>query len=159
MNKENYLTASVSGRYFIKLSNELRYMDSGPLDNYIQNVIKEDHDFKEIFVDMRDATFLDSTNLGLIAMLAVYNLEKSGKKMEIEIEDGDIKILLSSSGFNEIAELKTVKGKKEKEKLQPLTNNENNDLKERMLSAHQTLANLNEKNRIEFQSVIDALKK
>lgn len=159
MTDEKYLTHEDKGHYLLKLQGELRYTDSIPFDNYLQYRIFADPAFKSVTVDLTGTLFMDSTNLGLLATLAVYQLEEKGIKMKVLHNDGDIHTLLESSGFEEIIEWV----QSDQEAIEPgdyasASAGEGGDLQSTMLRAHETLSELSESNRAEFKSVVDALK-
>lgn len=161
MNKQKYLSAEKNNDIYIKLSGNLRYTESGPFETYIQTKILNNSKIKTLEVDLTTAEFLDSTHLGMVATLAVFFLQLRGKKMKIHILAGDIETLLTSSGLDEIAELEEDESSSDlepKKKLRKI-DEKKADLKKTMINAHETLAKINTKNKIIYQSVVDALKK
>lgn len=159
MNKGEYKFAQEDGRYFIKLTGDLKYTESGNFASFI-NYLDNNRDFKNILVDLTEANYIDSTNLGLLAKLAQLVIEKDNHRMTVLTTNPDITELLHNIGFDDICLLiedpetldmpfENIMGIDEAEE----------SMAKVMLEAHRRLMNMNEKNEKEFKNVVELMEK
>ena len=89
---------------YLNLIGEIRHTLCINLDSLIQNIIQQDKMDKAV-VDLRQARFLDSTSLGIIARIARHMHKKSPDKPVLISTNEDINQILDSVQFNEIAQI------------------------------------------------------
>lgn len=147
------------GCWFIKMNGNIRYPIGRDFDHFINRMFREPT-LQDVVIDLTDAEYLDSTNLGLLAKIANKMHEKFDRKVTLISTNANINYLLDSIGFYDIfivisnpaatpGELHEITHLKAMEKQQAET----------MLEAHRLLMNMNEKNRNEFKDVVELLEK
>jgi len=157
MPEGQYLYAKENNNYFIKLIGKLKYTECSNSSSFISQLEKRD-DYNNILVDLSEAEYLDSTNLGLLAKVAQLVIAKTNHRLTVISTNPDVTILLRNIGFDDICLLI-----EEPEKIEvPFEhimgiNRDEEELAKVMLEAHQRLMNMNEKNRQEFKNVVDLM--
>jgi anti-anti-sigma factor len=106
--------------------------------------------------DLREASLLDSTNLGLLARVAERVRACCGRRCALVSTSDDITDVLRSMGFEEIFDIvaddPAIKGAPDEEIA--IERPSQDDLMRTMLEAHRTLVTLNDKDREKFQDVV-----
>lgn len=159
MNEGKYQFAENKTFYIIKMSGNLKYTGIGGFDTFIENIfaiIKN----KDMVIDLTDASYLDSTNLGILAKISDKMLSNFGKQTTIVSTNPDITSLLSNIGFDDYFTIVSEC---------PDTQSALSDISEMingsrsmammMLEAHKSLMDLNEENQKAFHSVVNLLEK
>lgn len=152
------LYAKHDDTYVIKLIGDIRYTLGCALDEFL-NQLFLNLDYREILLDLREVTAIDSTVLGLLAKIANFARHRLASKVTLVSSNQDINCVLESVGFYEIfnvcdsspATVETLYPIPCKDLSKP-------ELTKTLLEAHSNLIQLNDKNKEEFQGVIDALK-
>ncbi len=160
MGNGKYLFAREGEKIFFKLTGNLKYTTSGKFDAFLDKLIEKDRDFSEALVDLSEADFIDSTNLGFLARIAEYMSENHCKKVTLYSPGSEINTLLESVGFDEIFVI--VKDKADVS--DDISEIPPSEIKERertrmMLDSHKALMRISEKNVPVFQNVVDLLQK
>jgi len=159
MAEGSYQYAKLNNTYFIKLSGNLRYTISMGFKSFISQLMQQD-DYDKVLVDLSDASFIDSTNLGLIAQLANHMISKFSQKLTIVSTNEDITELLRNLGFQEIAYIVEQPHKIAQSLAEiPTQEKVNIDTVKMLLEAHQQLMQMNKQNKIKFKNVVEMLKK
>jgi len=111
-------------------------------------------------VDLSDAKYLDSTNLGLLAKVAQLVITKTNHRLTVISTNPDVTELLRNIGFDDICLMieKSEKINIPFENIMGLDKNEEGMAKV-MLSAHRRLMEMNEKNDKEFRPVVELMEK
>ncbi len=157
MNEGKYQFAQNDSFYMIKMSGNLKYTGSGGFDSFVENIFSNIKD-KDMFIDLTDADYLDSTNLGILAKIADSVLTKYEKKTTIISSNPDITTLLINIGFDDYFTIID-----ESPETETLLNDISNivakdrDMAIMMLEAHKSLMELNSKNKKIFSSVVKLL--
>ncbi len=160
MRENRYLAALEGSRCFLKLEGRLTYQICAPFDSFCC-ALTENSLVTEVIVDLCDAEYLDSTNLGILAGLAEYQLRKSGTKPCVCISGGDLRTILESMGLEEIMKLNETPASGPSipyREIQAVSEVRRN-LSSLMYASHKTLSDLNERNRNSFASLLDLLGK
>lgn len=159
MPKGEYKFAKEDNNYFIKLSGQLKYTECSNFSSFI-NKLDSDKDYNEILADMTETTYIDSTNLGLLAKLAQLVIDKSNHRMTVITTNENVTELLHNIGFDDICLLieETSKSEYPYEHIMGIDKAEESMAKV-MLEAHRRLMNLNEKNELEFKNVVNLMEK
>jgi anti-anti-sigma factor len=120
--------------------------------------IFDEHDFQNLIVDLTEATSIDSTNLGLLARIAIFMQDEFGRKPTIVSTNPDISATLRTVGFRQIFEIfeKPV-GTPEAEAELPAEGEHEINVQKMLLVAHRTLSALNEQNAERFKDLVETL--
>ncbi|MCP4179816.1 MAG: STAS domain-containing protein [bacterium] len=159
MNDGKYQFADNKGFYMIKMSGNLKYTGSGGFDSFINEIFSTIED-KDMFIDLTDAEYIDSTNLGILAKIAEAVLTKYKKKTTIISSNPDITTLLINIGFDDYFTIIDESPQAETilaDIANLVTKDRNKALM--MLEAHRSLMELNSKNQTIFRSVVELLEK
>ena len=159
MNEGKYQFADNDKFYIIKMSGNLKYTGSGGFDTFIENIFSKIED-KDMLIDLTEAQYLDSTNLGILAKISDTMLTKFSKKTTIISSNPDITTLLTNIGFDDYFTIidecpDTETGLSDISEM--VTGNRSMALM--MLEAHKSLMELNDSNKNVFSSVVDLLEK
>ncbi|MEI8247870.1 MAG: STAS domain-containing protein [Lentisphaerota bacterium] len=153
------LYAKVDNRYFIKFTGTLRYTISRGLDIFL-NKMFEDPVLEDVLIDMSEAEYLDSTNLGLLAKIASMTQKRFKRKVTLFSTNPNINFLLDNMGLSQVflivdkpdftaGNLQSIPGLQDTEKERALV----------ILEAHRLLMAMNEKNRDTFKNIVEVLEK
>ena len=155
-----YLAAVDGSRCSLKLAGRLTCHGCAAFDSFCGELTRGS-DVDTIELDLLSAEYLDSTNIGLIAGLAEYQLRKTGRKMEVLIEPGDLSTVLRSMGLEELMNLGTTRASDPPPFYREIQERPEaaRTLQSMMYASHKTLSDLNEKNRKTFSSLLDLLGK
>ncbi|MBR5928239.1 MAG: anti-sigma factor antagonist, partial [Spirochaetia bacterium] len=66
----NYYFAKDGNKVYFKLTGVLKYTTCGHFDAFLDDFIAHASDVESITIDLTEAEFLDSTNLGFLAKIA-----------------------------------------------------------------------------------------
>jgi anti-anti-sigma factor len=159
MNKSRILYSKKDGMYFLKLVGDIRHTVSHRLDRFIK-IVFYDQDFLDLMVDMTETEYIDSTNLGLLAKISNLMRERFERKPTILSTNKNITVLLENIGFDK-AFIIVTDTNWTPQKLSEISDAADNekDAAMRILDAHRTLMELNEKNKDMFKSVVELLEK
>jgi anti-anti-sigma factor len=161
-NAGKILVAIHNGVYVIKMSGDVRLTLCIPFDEHIERLISQDG-FESVLFDLSKAEGLDSTTLGLMAKLAVKNLELKGHKSLIVSDDPGIQRLLICMGLDEICEIISAADKEqipssEFTDLESKGDYDENAVREKVLESHIHLMGLNDKNKETFKDLVCTLR-
>ncbi|MDT8399243.1 MAG: STAS domain-containing protein [Pseudomonadales bacterium] len=159
MNSGKILAADFDGVPVLKFVGDVRVVMSATLDRYFSALLDKS-DLEAVLVDMSETTGIDSTALGLLAKMAIQVRKKFSIKPTIVSPNSDISRILSSMGFDMISKVVS----------DPLTrvtqfgelefiDESEERIRLKVIQAHQTLMSLNDKNRLQFQDLVNALQK
>lgn len=155
-----YFYALENGKVFFKLTGTLRYSTSGKFDFFLDKWLAKNSDFEDVLIDLSEADFLDSTNLGLLARISEFASEKTDKKVTILSTNEEINKTLESVGFDEV--FLVVKSMDCGSTAEFSAADCPEDVEERkqvqiMLDAHKALIRVSDKNKDVFSNVVDLL--
>lgn len=151
------LQAENSGVYVLKMVGEVRLNFCSTIDASIDAIVS-DPNFATLVVDLSEAKLIDSTTLGLLARLAVKAKKKSHFLPSIVSTNPDITRILLSMGFDSVF-LIVSEPVETDEHLQELVAADVNEeeMRQKVLSAHKVLMEMNEHNYEQFKDLVDAL--
>ena len=154
----NYFFAKDGDKVYFKLTGVLKYTTCGHFDAFLDDFISHASDVQEVAIDLTEATFLDSTNLGFLAKIAQFMLDKNGSRTTIYSTSKDVNQTLCSVGFDQVfnlvegkSDLSSIFGEIESDKF------EKKDKTIMMLDTHRCLMNINEKNQQTFKDVVSLM--
>ncbi len=139
--------------YVISLVGEIRYTMGCSLDEFLDGLFKRG-DFEDIVVDLTETTFIDSTNLGLLAKVANVIRKRFGRKTTLVSTNEDINQILDSVGFQQVFDI-VDNGQTEMDKPTriPLADPRKEELAKTLTESHHRLCNINAANRDMFAEV------
>ena len=98
----SYEVAHHEGTYFLKLSGYLTYTQCGPLSSFLDEICDKDN-YQNVLVDLRDAQLIDSTNIGLLARLALDVKKKFGQPLTMISTAPAVTQALRTTGLHHLA--------------------------------------------------------
>lgn len=155
--KEAIGYAIQDGVCYLKLRGELRHDCAGPLDALIERLFAMNTgEFSAVVIDLNDVSFMDSTAIGLLAGIAREQLSRDLCAPTVFSTNTEINQLLRSLCLDEVF---TLIEQPTEHTFQPLALNLSAGADRQcsgaaILRAHEALVELNEANRVAFQSVI-----
>ena len=152
-----YLCARADRLLVLKLVGRITYTGSAGFEAFLDRVLAEG-DFDDVVIDLTEATYIDSTNLGLLARVGNFTIEKRQRKTTLLSTNPDINQVLTGMAFDRVFVLidhpEECVGPFE---VIPDGPDSEWRLACRMVEAHRTLMQLSAQNRIRFQSVVELL--
>lgn len=159
MTEGRYQFAENDGFCMIKMSGNLKYTGSGGFDTFVESLFSRIND-KDLFIDLTDAKYLDSTNLGIMAKISEIMTTRFGKPTTIISTNPDITTLLTNIGFDDFFTIldECPDTKTALSDISEMVSG-NRNMAVMMLEAHKSLMELNDRNRTMFSSVVELLQK
>lgn len=156
----NYYIAEKDSKYYLKLTGRNNYMYCSAFKEFVDELISKS-ECQNIFIDLTEVDSIDSTNLGILAKLANFMLQKHNKKPVIYSTNEDINVVLQSIGFNNVFTIIDQNLSEFNENYSKLDDKKvtKEDLNAILYEAHYALSNLNSENQKVFAEVIDILHK
>ena len=149
----------------LKLVGDIRYtvgslyMVSRSLDLLLDRLF-DSGGFNDILIDMSETVCIDSTNLGLLARIAVHTKETFDRSPTIICDNPDVLRIMESMGCQRVFVI-VKEGSDVEPELVPLEGVEASD-RDRirlLLKAHRALVGLSEENRAQFSDIVELLEK
>ncbi len=157
MNRGRYYFAEKEGITYIKMVGNLKYDTSSGFDRFVEGLLERG--FTHAVIDLSEASYIDSTNLGLIAKIA--NRSRSCQDVHVSIisPNEDINEILRSVRFDKIFNIVTDTSKLEEQGLEEILDERQGEKEhlEMLIKAHKTLMNTHKENRPEFKDVVELL--
>lgn len=157
MNPGKIEVANNDGVYVIKLSGDVRLNLCSTLESYLDQMFLN-AEFKTVLVDLSDAEGVDSTTLGQLAKISIVSQDKFGLIPTIISPREDITRILLSMGFDRvfyiIGEVPTQISDLDELSCEQL---DEEQMREKVIAAHEILISLNEDNKNTFQELVDCL--
>jgi len=155
-----YFYAKEGSKVFFKLTGTLKYTISSKFDAFLDRFLGNEMECEDLMIDLSEAEFLDSTNLGFLARISEFMREKCNRRVTLFSPNTDINSVLESVGFDEVFILVNDYEKSEK----ALSEVSGSGLEERqravmMLDAHKALMKVSDKNINKFHDVVELLEK
>jgi anti-anti-sigma factor len=157
MNPGKIKVAANSGVYVIQLSGDVRLNMCSALEEYLDQMF-DDEAFKTVLIDLSQAEGVDSTTLGQLAKISIISQQKYNLIPSIITPRTDITRILLSMGFDKVFYLLSDQTEEygELNELNCPTENED-QVREKVIAAHEILMSLNEDNKNTFQELVDCL--
>ncbi len=153
--------AKTARTYVIRFEGDIRYSQCTHLDQLLDTLFKE-IDFENILIDVRTATALDSTSLGVIARIGQFLRQTLHKRASILSNNPDITDTLKNVGFDDVFSIIDHHSACPKTAHQlllvPQQPCSEQQLTETVYEAHRILCELNDKNHAQFIAVCHAIK-
>lgn len=149
--------ANLDGVYILKFSGELRLTFCTVLDDQIEQIFTNE-DLNNVVLDLRDATGIDSTILGLLAKISIRLKERAGFLPVLETSNVDILRILESMGFDRIFNIVNESQHKVEDMAElPPQQHSEEEVRARVLEAHRILMGLNDSNKAAFKDLVNSL--
>lgn len=168
--------AERDGLHVLRYYGRVNYTLAPAIERFVEPFFG-DHPLRGIVFDLRDATLLDSTNLGLLARMADRARRTHEARCMIVSNNEDIDDVLFSMGFEETFDIvhdvepgdgqgdgpiqertaRALDSATEAETEIEISEPSQDELRRTMLEAHRALCALNERDRAEFQDVVSML--
>jgi len=144
------------GTYVLKFTGEVRAPMCATLDNFLERMFT-DPDLSAILIDLTETDYIDSTALGMIAKTSVFLQMHNQRKPIILSTNQDITRLLESMGFDQVFIILACECQESCIDELPEVEPSEQEMMEKVISAHKVLMGLSEKNQATFQSLVEAL--
>ena len=131
---------------------------SKTLDAFINDLLTND-DFDNILIDLTETKNIDSTNLGLLAMITRINMDLHDCMATIVSTSDNITQTLDGVGFREVFNIIQDPHQPETdfERLEQESAQSSKQMAKVVLNAHRELLELNDQNRAMFKDVVEML--
>jgi anti-anti-sigma factor len=150
------LFAIHNGTYVLKFTGEVRAPMCATLDNFLERMFG-DEEISSILIDLTQTEYIDSTALGLIAKAAVFLQMHNHRKPIILSTNQDITRILESMGFDQVFIILACECQEKCLDELPEVEPSEQEMMEKVISAHRVLMGLSEQNQETFKSLVDAL--
>jgi anti-anti-sigma factor len=150
--------AAAGQRHVLRYTGRADYMMAPAIERFAERLF-EGNGLGGLVFDLRQATMLDSTNLGLLARLA-SRVDEAGGRATIVSTNDDVTDVLRSMGLAEMFQIASDDpvlheiGAGEEIPLEPTGQR---DLMKTMLEAHRVLAKIDENDSAGFRAVVEGL--
>lgn len=159
MNEGQILFACQSGDCYFKLTGELRYTNAIGMDNLIERLFYQEKPIcSQIIVDLNEASFLDSTYIGLLASLARHCQQHQLSRPMLFSSNAEINQLLKGLCLDKVFDFIEHSNNKIAD-LDPVQTDEYTDKEkgQMILKAHQNLLDLSDSNKLKFEPIVRLL--
>lgn len=131
---------------------------SKTLDSFINDLLIHD-DFENILIDLTETKNIDSTNLGLLAMITRINMDLHDCMATIVTTNDDVTATLDGVGFGEVFHIiqDPLNPESDFKRIEEECAPSARQISEVVLNAHRELLEINEQNRAQFKDVVDML--
>lgn len=157
------LFARHDGIYVLKFVGGIHYGQNWSFDlskalaHFLDRIFAQ-RDFEDIIIDLTGATSIDSTNLGLLARIAIFMQEKMNKRPTVVSTNPNINQTLHTVGFRQIFSIvEKPLGTPDAEVDLPSEGGHDVNVPRMLLVAHRTLSTLNEHNAEHFRDIVETL--
>lgn len=161
VNNEGIWVHAEPGRLWLRLVGRGNFQNAHFLKDLMNDALHHHESIQSAQIDISRCTGLDSTFLGALAGMAIQ-IKKNGGTTTITGASGRNRELIENMGLNLIVSL--VDNTSDEGNFEHLKKHEGviadkDSAAATMLEAHETLAGLSQQNQIQFQNVIDYLRK
>lgn len=155
--------ARVDGVHVLRIEGEVRYTIAPVVERFLDRLFARAA-VGSVLVDLTDATFLDSTMLGVVARIAGRMRALHNAKPTIVCKSGDILTLLRSMGFDQVFDVVSGASSGARGALPVVaaadgSSPEARELARTVLDAHRTLAAMNPQNEAVFHDVVEMMER
>ena len=146
------------GVYVLRFEGDVRLTVSGTFDRYLDAMFADPR-FVSVLVDLSAAVAIDSTSLGVLAKLSIAVQKKYQQLPLLVCNAQDILRILQSMGFEDVFVIVSdAQALRQQLAELPLANDlDEEEMRLRVIEAHETLMGLNEQNAVTFRSLVEAL--
>lgn len=157
--QQQILFANRDNCCYFKLCGELRYTNATGMDDLIERLFSASITCGQVVIDLNQATFIDSTYIGLLASLARYCQQHQLPQPTLFSTQPEINELLFGLCLDQAFQIVQQPTDHTMDMTSIAAKTYSEQQQGRMiLRAHEALINLNDNNKTEFQPVVDLLK-
>ena len=154
------LYSEANGRLFIRMIGEIRYTIGGGFQALLRKYLRDDGGIEDALVDLNDASYVDSTNLGLLAQIARYMIKRFNRKPALLCSNKEIYLLLETMGFDEVfTVVQSMETNPPELREVGKVPQDAQDKARMMLDAHRALVEMNAHNAAVFKNVVELFEK
>lgn len=160
MSEGQVLHAEHEGVHVLKLRGDIRFSLCAPAERFLQSVMQQPIP-RPFLVDLLETESLDSTALGVLALIARYMQERFGQKAALLVRSPDLHIILNSVCFDRVFHLVDDDPAVPPESFKVLAELPADGKAFALLTlrAHRALMALSRDNQAQFQDVVAALER
>ncbi|MBD3390804.1 MAG: STAS domain-containing protein [Chitinivibrionales bacterium] len=143
----------------IKAVGNINYRIGGSFDRFISKLFA-DNAIEDFLIDLTEAEYIDSTNLGLLARIQVFSVERLSRRPTVISTNPAINGILRNLGFDRlftIVDTATIQAGNLHEL--PAAGQDEAEMRKTLLSAHRYLASTSKENAIAFREVVELLER
>ncbi len=159
MNKANVMISRSNEGYNIKVDGRATFECSSPIKNFADNIVSGV--IEKIVIDLQNCTWMDSTFMGTLAKLGLHAKKANISVCIINADNKNIK-LLKELGIHRLFSFyhKTpVVSNSEWNNMDTFNTDNNPNIAETVLDAHETLMTVDKNNVTKFGKVVELVKK
>lgn len=159
MSSGQILVAEHRGTYVIRLLGDVRLTLCISFDQFIDSMFSEQNKLHAVLFDLREAEGIDSTTLGLMAKISIGARARGLTNPVVITSNASIRRLLMSMGFDDIFDIVS-NASVPFDGSEPLPEDlsDEEEVRARVLEAHQILMDLNQPNKIKFLELVETLR-
>ena len=159
MDNGNVLHASHNNVHVLRFVGDIRYTLSPSIDRFLEEIFTGPQPVSFV-IDLTEADSIDSTNLGLLARLALRMQRLDAQRVTIVSNRADINSVLTGMALDEVFDIVEDTGLETGAAQEvPQINTDRETLARTLIDAHRALMDINEHNRTMFRDVVTALEK
>ncbi|MGP9801266.1 STAS domain-containing protein [Rheinheimera sp. NSM] len=157
--QEQILFACIDNCCYFKLRGELRYTNATGMDDLVERLFRQQPDCNQVVVDLNEASFMDSTYIGLLASLARYCQQQQLPRPALFSTHAEVNALLFSLCLDQAFDI-IQQPTQHAVDMVPVSAQHYSEQQQGLmiLRAHEALIALNDSNKSQFQPVVDLLK-
>ncbi len=157
MEQGKILYTKKDDNYFIKCIGNITCNTISGFDIFIEELV-QDHAIEDILIDLSLTSYIDSTNLGLIAEIARLTKAKGLKRPTILSNNEKINDVIDNMGLDRVFNIIYSGGKNPDDlKEVPGVAQDEYQKAKMVLKAHKNIMELSEKNKYLFKDVVELL--
>lgn len=151
------LHAEHDGVHVLKFRGDIRFDVCAPAERFLSRIM-EQGPARPFVIDLLETLSLDSTALGVMALVARYMQDHFGQRASLVVDHPDLRLLLHSVCFDQVFHFveKGPEGELRFTVLEPMPSVVR-EFAERSLRAHQALSAISKENAERFLDVVQAL--
>jgi anti-anti-sigma factor len=154
-----FLYGILGGTCVIKPVGSISYRIGGSFDSFITRALA-DNTIEDFVIDLTETEYIDSTNLGLLARIQAYSVDKLAKRPTVISPNETVKAILANLGFDRLFTIVDRAGMPAPEFRDATVGGEDAEaLGDVLLSAHKYLMKTNAKNAVAFREIVELLEK
>jgi anti-anti-sigma factor len=154
----NVYYAERDGTGILRFEGTIRYTLATALDRFLDELFAR-NGFGQLIVDLSDVESIDSTGLGLLARIANFVRRRDGHRPLLFSSQPDINALLASICLDSAFTLCAQRPEALPGEALPAANPSDGEVAQTVLAAHRLLCEMNDANRAQFQSVVEAFER
>lgn len=160
MSTGQVLHAEHAGVHILKFVGDIRFSVCAPAERFLRKVMAE-IPARPFIIDLLDTQSMDSTALGVLAMIARFMKDRFDQKASLLSSNQELRIILNSVCFDQVFHIVEQESRVSAISYQALDelSDDARDFASQTLRAHQALVALSLENQAQFRDVLDALER